>query len=236
MKQVQKNLNSLFKDLIFEPVRHTYFRQGRYLPAVSNKVKEYVPEFDEAYWLPRCAKKEKVTEHELKHRWQTINTTACELGTRVHIFLENYTGLQTPSLPQEIAGIKFLKAIAGKYSILARELRGYSLKYGFAGTMDMPLLNLQTGKIVIADWKTNGDLFKSYGYMLPPFRQYENMPYNHYQVQLSLYRGILVEAGFEVEDTWIVHLKADAEFKVYSTYNFLRELSTDMTSKQKIAA
>lgn len=232
INHLQDKLKAVFSDLKFDAEKHLYFWCGvRVKKSVTKLVEDHVPEFDEAYWLPRCAIKEGLTEHELKHKWQTINKEACELGTETHDFLEHYNGLKSPSTPQQKAGIQFLKDILVDYEIVAKELRMYSRKWGFAGTADLLLRHRQTGKLVIADYKTNKDIFNTYGLMLQPFQYLENHPYNHYQLQLSYYQLMLEEVSCSVSERLLVYLKADATYKIFPLVDFSSYLEDYLQTK-----
>jgi len=237
--RLYNRLSQEFSDLIFEESTHRYFVNtgGRLvnLPSVSSIVSSYAPKFNEAKYLSRCAQREGISELELKKKWQLINQTACDLGRRVHSFLENYTGVQTPTLPQEQAGINFIKSLQGKYSIQVRELRAYCMQFSYAGTMDLPIVNIETSKLVVADYKTNGDLFKSYDYLYKPFNYLDSSPYNKYQIQLSLYQILLEERGYEVEDRWLVHLRADGTYKIFSLYDFTNDLRINLADRKFVA-
>lgn len=219
----------MFSDLRFDSQRHLYFVDGVNYPSVSSIVESFAPKFNpSSRMLDACVAKVKreeglvLTVQQLQHKWQTINKTACDLGTETHTFMENFSGLQTPRTPQEKAGIEYIKDLRGKYIINLKELRCYSKKYRFAGTMDLPLqvVGKEWYVVVIDDYKTNGDLFKAYDYMYPPFEYLESTPFNKYQIQLSLYHIMLEEAGLEVINRRIVYLKADGTYKTYNLYDF----------------
>lgn len=232
IKHLQDKLKAVFSDLKFDPVKHIYYWQGqRVRKSVTGLVEHHVPPFDEAKWLPICARKEGKTEHELKHEWQTINKEAKVLGTETHDFLEHYNGLKTPSTPQQKASIQFLKDILVDYEIVAKELRMYSRKWKFAGTADLLLRHRQTGKLVIADYKTNKDIFKTFGLMLQPFMYLENHPYNHYQLQLSYYQLMLQEVSCSISERLLVYLKADGTYKIFPLVDFTTYLEDYLTKE-----
>lgn len=217
----------MYSDLIFDSRRHLYFVNSVNYPSVSSIVESFAPKFNPSpEMMAACVRKynrenrENITEHQLVHKWQTINKKACDLGHETHDFLEHFTGHQIPKTPQEEAGIKYIRSLAGKFSITFRELRAYSKEYGYAGTMDLPLQVVGKNQFVVADYKTNGDLFKSYDYLYSPFEYLESNPYNKYQIQLSLYQIMLEEAGLEIVDRQLVYLMANGEFKTYSLYDF----------------
>lgn len=252
LTDTQAKVLQMFSDLSFDSQRHLYFWKGYPVPySVTGLVKQFVPKFnaDKVIYNGKsiadlsAAKQSRetgvyVSAHELKRKWQLINSTACELGTKVHKFMENYTGLETPTLPQEVAGIKYIQSLKGQYAISFRELRAYSQEFNFAGTMDIPLqvLGNDIEQFVIDDYKTTGDLFKAYDYMLEPFTYLESSAYNHYQIQLSLYQVMLEEVGVNIVNRRLVHLKADGEFEINPLWDFSGMLKDYLRSKKMKAA
>lgn len=237
-------LKQSFSDLIFEETTHRYFIPRRnglvQLPSVSSIVSSFAPKFDRQKWLTICARAEKTSESLIDYKWKNKNAIACALGHKVHDFMEHYTGIEVPTCVQEEAGIEFLKDVAskGNYEISIRELRTYSEEFSFAGTMDLPILNRTTGKLIVADYKTNQTvededvLFKSYDFLYEPFNMMDNSPYNKYQIQLSLYQILLEEKGYEIEDRWLVHLKSDGTYKIFPLYDLTKHLRTKLALRK----
>lgn len=215
----------MFSGLSFDSQRHLYFWQGVRVPkSVSAKVEEHEYPFDERKWLPICAKRDNVTEHELRHKWQTTNKEACDLGTETHEFLERYSGLESPTTAQQKAGIQFLKDTLVEHEIVAKEIRMYSRKYNYAGTADLLLRHRTTGNLILADYKTNKDIFKTFGLLKNPFQYLESHPYNKYQLQLSYYQIMLEEINCCISDRLLVYLKADGTYKTFNTVDFTTHL------------
>lgn len=237
MIDIQQKLKNAFSELNFDQKRHLYFLEGENLPSVSKLVESHAEKFDEAYWLPKKTAKLRrttepnITEHELKHRWQTKNQLACDLGHTTHDFLENYTGIESPVLPQQIAGIKFFKDVLKDWEIVARELRMFSRRYRYAGTMDLLLRHRKTGKYVVADYKTNEDLFKEFNFLKPPFEYLACSPYNKYQLQLSYYQILLEDIGVPISERVLVYLMADGTYKCYPLYDYTEYLREILQSK-----
>lgn len=94
-----------------------------------------------------------------------------------------------------------------RYEVIAIELRMFSLVYGLAGTTDILLFDKLTNKIIIADYKTNKNLYRKYGNMFFPFDDFENNKLSHYTIQLNIYQMMLEEAGFEVSERWVIWTK-----------------------------
>ncbi len=234
--QIRERINAMFSDLNFESRRHLYFVEGEIYPSVSAKIDTHSPKFDESYWLPRSAKKEKTTEAELQKKWHTKRDNACTLGTNTHDFLERYTGLEIPRTPQEEAGIKFFKDILVEHDIVLREVRMYSRKYKYAGTADLLLYNRITDQLILADYKTNADLFKSYDYLFAPFDTLEATPYNKYQIQLSYYQLMLEEINCHISERMLVYLKDDSTYSIFNTYDFTETLTDHLSQKRVVHA
>lgn len=233
--EIQKRLFQVFSPLTFEEERHLYFWKNIRVPkSVSALVEDHADPFDEQYWLPICARKENTTEHELRHKWQTINQLACDLGTDTHDFLQKYNGLQKPRTAQETAGINFLRDISIEYEVVGREIRAYSEEFDYAGTLDLLLRHRREGYLAIGDYKTNADLFKTFGVLRYPFNYLENHPYSKYQLQISYYQIMLESIGLEIEKRLLVYLKADALYQIYECYSFTEQITKHLRNSSPI--
>ena len=98
---------------------------------------------------------------------------------------------------------------------------------GIAGTADIILYNKQTNKFIIADYKTNKDLFKNFkGKKLKaPFNNLLDSPFDKYNIQLSMYQILFELTGYEVENRFIIWLKPDAEYEIYYTQDLRKEIN-----------
>ena len=107
--------------------------------------------------------------------------------------------------------------------IVSKELRMYHKKYQYAGTADLILYNTLTGNIIIADFKTNEDLYKSFNNLVSPFEFLPDTAFNKYQLQLNYYQLMLEQTGLEVESRVIIWLKEN-EYKEIYCNDFRTEL------------
>lgn len=231
--ETQQRLLHMFSSLSFDEKRHLYFWNDVQIPkSVSGKVAEHYAPFEEKKVIYGSARKLNVTVPELRRTWHKTSKDACEMGTETHNFMENFSGIETGDSPQKKAGVQFLIDYSDKYEIVSRELRMYSRKYNFAGTADLLLLNKQTGKLVLGDYKTNKDLFKTYKWLLPPFDSLECHPYNKYQLQLSYYQIMLNEIGLHISERLLIYLKPDGTYRVFELLDFTQELTEYLNSKQ----
>jgi hypothetical protein len=87
---------------------------------------------------------------------------------------------------------------------------------------------------ITGDYKTNEDLFKNYKEkkLLEPFDFLLDCPYNHYQIQLSLYQILLEQTNFFVSERWLIYLEADGNYKKYNCYNYTEYLINWFESKK----
>lgn len=240
LTKLQHRINTVFSDLKFDSQRHLYFLDNINYPSVSSLVEKHSSKFDAEAILPySVAKIEKETKEvltvdELRAKWKKINEDACNLGTETHNFMESFTGIETPTTPQQKAGVKFIYDYSNEYEIVFRELRMFTRKYKYAGTEDLILEHKKTRHIIPADYKTNKDLFKVYKRMplLAPFNFLEATAYNKIQLQLSYYQIMLEEeAKMKIEDRLLVYLGSDGNYKIYHTYDYTDMLKKYLTHK-----
>ena len=94
----------------------------------------------------------------------------------------------------------------------------YHFSLLYPGTMDILLFDTKNQTYIIADYKTNRDLFKNFQgqTMLAPFEYKLDRPFSHYEIQLSYYQ-ILIEQilGITVSRRIVVYLGLDGEFTMY---------------------
>ena len=107
----------------------------------------------------------------------------------------------------------------------------YHKKYLFPGTMDILLYNLITGEYIIADYKTNKDLFKNYNNqkMLGVFSNMLETPFSKYVIQLSLYQILLQQiSGIKISSRKIIWLKDDGDYVLYDAEDLTETLNKEL--------
>ena len=215
------DLTKYFNDILFDAELHKYTINDEELTPVSNVVSLFYPKFKSYKVSMEVGKKRGVSPAILRAQWDKIRIESANDGSEIHSFAEEYdekqvniNKLKLNNREQNV--IKWYKK--NKYVVAAKEYLMYSKKYMIGGTADLILFNDKTNKFIIGDWKTNKDLFKNYNFqfMYPPFEFMLNTPFNHYVVQLNLYK-ILFESGtkYEVEEMKIIWLPKDGEYKEY---------------------
>jgi hypothetical protein len=255
-KLLGRKLLQHFSKLVFDEPSHTYKVVGKGLTPVSNIIKEFVRPFDSQKISKFSAFKEGITQEEILKKWDKIRDDACADGTRVHDFGERYvidrygviSNLNFMSVcqhlkkgeklrPKELALIKFWDKKPEWYVPVSLELRMFCVEMGVAGTADIILLDVRDNSLVIADYKTNKDLFKNYKdkRLLGIFKDLKDCPYNKYKIQLSMYQILLEKVGYKVSRRFLVWLKDDGEYEVFDTPDITKELINYFNNKKQYA-
>lgn len=220
---------NFFKELEFDEGRHLYtVNGGKINSSVSKIIKNFVKPFDTKGISTAVAKQRGISPEEVLREWKFISDTACNQGTRVHLFGEMYPFNRDlkPGDKFEEAIVKFWNDLPPHIVPVTMELRMYHKDYLFAGTGDILLYNILTGHYIIGDYKTNKDLFKNFKgqKMLGEFSDLLDMPLNHYQLQLSFYQILFEQIGLKVESRKIIWLLPNGEYEMYDTKDYTPEL------------
>lgn len=131
------------------------------------------------------------------------------IGTKVHKWIENFAADQSIPEDPEIAHITrpFVAWVKeNNVQFLENELRLYSEKHWYAGTMDLVLLI--DGKVWIGDVKTSGGI----------------SPRNFFQT--AAYQNALQEMGKypQIEGNIIINTRKDGKFEVQRSYGYEQNL------------
>ena len=220
VENVLEKLNKAFGDLKFDESSHTYTVDNIKFSSVTTEIKAFVEPFNPNMMAAIMAKsynkkhpkRPKKTAAWYKLYWRNKANEAASRGHRVHQFAELYPDFGLPSCEQEQGVFDFFEVLPKHYKVVAAEYRVYSKKRKLAGTIDLLLLNTLTGKLVIADWKTNmTNVMQCYGNkkMKGPFKDLHDISYNKFAIQLSQYKALIEEAtDLEVEEHWIIWLRS----------------------------
>lgn len=226
-----------FKDVTFDEEKHLYYVNGKKIKySVSSIVSMFKPEFDAETVATRVALRENKTKEEVLASWAKLNNDACTLGTETHLFAENYafTRQGTPVNGFQKAVVKFWDEMPDYIQPITTEIRMYHKKYPIAGTADLPLYNSKNNTIILADYKTNKDIFKSFPdiYLTKEFSHLIKNDYNSYQIQLSLYQMMLEQVpNVKVARRLLIWLLPDGTYKAYDTEDVSEILSKFLKRK-----
>lgn len=199
-------------EISFDEPSHQYLdNEGRDYISVTTLVHRFFPKFDTAGMSKRIATREGVLQAEILARWDKKRDAACEYGTLVHNYAEACVKGDTPPRPRSghtqmafDAVQSALRLISGHYDILGAEKIVFDPVYRVAGTIDLPLRHRATGRLCIADWKTNEaiDMTPRFpGMGLPPIAHIPDCNGNHYRLQFAMYAEIMRGSGYVPPDT-----------------------------------
>jgi hypothetical protein len=235
IKEIREKVAKAFAGLVFNEEEHSYFVELKQYISVSTQLKRFYTPFPAEVIAPFSAQKwnrnnpfEQKTTEDILAEWKKTADVACERGSKIHLFGEEYPNFSEPTCIEEEAIIKYYKDLDPKYEVLFLELQMYSPDLDYSGTGDIILYNKETGKVRIDDYKTNGDLFKNFNdkRMLDPFSDLLDSPMSHYKLQLNHYKMLLENmTDLEVEEMNVIWLKEDNN-DIYQIYNI-----PDLTEK-----
>lgn len=217
-EEVKKKLQDAFKGIVFNEKAHTY-RLGthKFKTSATGIIKNFCNEFDSdrmSAVMANIAKKKNPdtvqTKEWFNSYWEAINHEATSKGKRVHLFGECYPNFPEVKCDEEQGIVDWWKQLPPHYVVISLECRMANKALDLVGTADILLYNTLTGKLVIADYKTNDSnimLYYNDSKMAKPFSNWNDSSINHYSIQLSIYQ-LMIETmtDLEVEDRWIIWL------------------------------
>lgn len=224
-----KILNS-FKGLTFVEEGHKYYLNNTEMLPVSNVTHEFKEHFDTNGIATRYGIKHNMATEAVIKMWEDNAKEACEFGTSVHNFAEDYFYDRTlkPRNKHEEAVVKFWNDMPDFIIPVLCETRVYSEEFKYAGTFDLLLYDSLNKGLLIFDYKTNKDLFKNFANkrLLEPFTDFLDQPFGLYNLQLSCYQIPLEDIGLKVIGRRLVWLKPNGEYEKIATKNLTNELRT----------
>ena len=207
-------------EIKLEESTHTYIltdHEDIAFTSVTTCISEFFDKFDKeavAYKLVTTIPKYKGRSVEdLIEEWEE----SANYGTAVHKEIEDYIKLKkTPDIDRAIAGVNWLNKYLQKsdYEVFA-EVIVYCKELKIAGTVDILVFDKVSQKYSILDWKTSKEI-KTDSYKMktgnkPETNDLLDCKFNHYALQLSLYRYLLEKNyNLQLDDQLIIHLGSDA--------------------------
>lgn len=235
MEELKQKILDFFKDLTFSEEGHKYYVNVD-IPlktSVSGLIKQYKYPTNWKEVLEKTALRHGKTEEEVSREWNAEAEKGCARGNKAHLFGEVY------AIDRSIEAETGLdKAIENFWNDLPEyivpfllEIRMYHKEYMFAGTADILLYDTRNGKLYIADYKTNKDLFKNFNgqRMVGPFSHLLCNPFNHYQLQLSYYQVLIEQIpGIKISGRKLIWLKTDGTYLLYNLDDYTDVLKNEL--------
>lgn len=156
---------------------------------------------------------------------------------------ENGERVCTSIYDKEDAVLKFWKDLPDCYIPILAENKVFNVNeyYQYSGTFDILYYydatldgkNSQNSGLIIADYKTNRDLYKNFNgqKMLEPFQDYLNMSLNVYKLQLAAYQLCLENIGLRVLARRLIWLKDTGNYEKIMLEDLTKRLHEALKNK-----
>lgn len=203
---LKKAENPNEKMIEFYEEEHKYICDGIEYISVTTLVSTFFPQFDSERISFFYAKKHGLNQQDVLNDWAKIGRDAEEFGTNVHKHIECLFKQITPPQPinereeQAFRNNEFCYSnIIQGHTFIEGEKIIFSEKLKLAGTVDLILESKKDNAIIVLDWKTTKKLdyfdpYKAKGY--GELKHLDNCNFNHYCLQLNLYKKILLEENY----------------------------------------
>ena len=192
--------------LLFNKNRHTYFMDNnRYKIFTSGTtfISKFFPKFDLETISENYAKKYKMDQKEVKTQWKLKSDDALLLGNLCHDYMDAL--LKGDKLPKPITkkhkacfGVSksLLKHLFKDHEYIFSEFGIASPNWKIAGMIDCAFRKDST--LVLVDWKTSRLINKINTFQtgFTPIEHLDDCNFNHYALQLNLYRAIIEETDY----------------------------------------
>lgn len=235
---VKKLLEHPLKQHIkFDPVKHQYwyypsgdFRKTKEVEqwkGITSLIGEYKQPFDRDGISKGVAFRDGKTQKEVLAEWDIKRDDAIDYGNALHEALDQlvndgvYSAPWTNELDAMIQtwDMLGLRPVCGEYVIYDKDLKRSS-------PIDIILLN-QKDQLVFGDYKTPAKGIEFEGYkgntMLHPFHKHQDSNYNHYSLQLEIYKDFGRRWDLDVaEESFIFYIR-DGESIPYPPKDMSKE-------------
>lgn len=197
------------RHITFQEEGHLYTIEGMEgrPTSVTTLIHHSFPEFnadeviDKMMRSPRWSKSKYygMTKQEIKDQWAASALEASTAGTLMHADIEHFLN-QEPVLDPDCIEHRYFQTFWKAFCDANPDLIPYRTEWlvydddrKISGSIDCVLINKKTGAICILDWKRSKEIKKENKYQkgLPPLAHLEDCNYNHYSLQLNIYRHIL---------------------------------------------
>lgn len=211
------------KKVVFNDDDHTYFLGDKRLTSVTQYLSKYKPVFDSDLIAGKYAKKHGLKKESVLKMWKDKGDLACEIGTFVHSIFEDYINGNMININDEYKKCYVAENIitdifkSGRLTPIETEYIVYDDK--LAGQIDC-IAKDKSGKYYILDWKTNSKITfnNRWQKMLSPYDNLDDCSYNHYSMQLGIYKQLCKE--YKIDSCYIVHID-ETSYKFHKTNDIL---------------
>ena len=243
LKEVKQKLKVFDKYKFFENGHYYTYKDKQVGVSVTKYISQFENEFDSDTLSQKVADKNGISQFEVLNEWKRKGEYSCLKGTAIHEWLQdNYADReykfdlsQLEEYPEyyKIEDIEHLKQMAidfindykNRYILIGDEILCGIPDFDIASAIDLLFYDTVNNEVVLADIKTNTDLkgwknTPSYvKKMLQPLEDIKDITFEHYKIQLSIYRYFLEEyAHIPISDNMFIVYLSEKE----KSYNIIQ--------------
>ena len=243
LEEVKQKLKVFDKYKFFENGHYYTYKDKKVGVSVTKYISQFENEFDSDTLSQKVADKNGISQFEVLNEWKRKGEYSCLKGTAIHEWLQdNYANReykfdlsQLEEYPEyyKIEDIEHLKQMAinfindykNRYILIGDEILCGIPDFDIASAIDLLFYDTINNEVVLADIKTNTDLkgWKStpsyVKKMLQPLENIKDITFEHYKIQLSIYRYFLEEyAHIPISDNMFIVYLSEKE----KNYNIIQ--------------
>lgn len=243
LEEVKQKLKVFDKYKFFENGHYYTYKDKQVGVSVTKYISQFENEFDSDTLSQKVADKDGISQFEVLNEWKRKGEYSCLKGTAIHEWLQdNYANReykfdlsQLEEYPEyyKIEDIEHLKQMAidfindykNRYILIGDEILCGIPDFDIASAIDLLFYDTVNNEVVLADIKTNTDLkgWKStpsyVKKMLQPLENIKDITFEHYKIQLSIYRYFLEEyAHIPISDNMFIVYLSEKE----KSYNIIQ--------------
>ena len=243
LEEVKQKLKVFDKYKFFENGHYYTYKDKQVGISVTKYISQFENEFDSDTLSQKVANKNGISQFEVLNEWKRKGEYSCLKGTAIHEWLQdNYANReykfdlsQLEEYPEyyKIEDIEHLKQMAidfindykNRYILIGDEILCGIPDFDIASAIDLLFYDTVNNEVVLADIKTNTDLkgWKStpsyVKKMLQPLEDIKDITFEHYKIQLSIYRYFLEEyAHIPISDNMFIVYLSEKE----KSYNIIQ--------------
>ena len=243
LEEVKQKLKVFDKYKFFEDGHYYTYKDKQVGISVTKYISQFENEFDSDTLSQKVADKIGISQFEVLNEWKRKGEYSCLKGTAIHEWLQdNYANReykfdlsQLEEYPEyyKIEDIEHLKQMAidfindykNRYILIGDEILCGIPDFDIASAIDLLFYDTVNNEVVLADIKTNTDLkgWKStpsyVKKMLQPLENIKDITFEHYKIQLSIYRYFLEEyAHIPISDNMFIVYLSEKE----KSYNIIQ--------------
>lgn len=243
LEEVKQKLKVFDKYKFFENGHYYTYKDKQVGISVTKYISQFENEFDSNALSQKVADKDGISQFEVLNEWKRKGEYSCLKGTAIHEWLQdNYANReykfdlsQLEEYPEyyKIEDVEHLKQMAidfindykDRYILIGDEILCGIPDFDIASAIDLLFYDTVNNEVVLADIKTNTDLkgWKStpsyVKKMLQPLENIKDITFEHYKIQLSIYRYFLEEyAHIPISDNMFIVYLSEKE----KSYNIIQ--------------